>query len=372
MTRVLFIARYRDVTMQRKVDILAQTTGLEIHYVTPAYWQDELLKVTQTSNEGDYRQLVLTMHGKAADPHRAFYHTLDFGMRSFNPHIIHAEEEPDSLAALQLSFARRLFAPGARLLLHTWQNVDRPKGVAVMAVLRQTLRSADGIFCANQAAVRLLRKFGFQRPAPVIPAVGVDTELFRPCEGLPGAGEPFVAGYLGRLVPEKGIDLLIQAVAILARAGSQVQVRLIGGGPERDRLAALAADQGVAERVEFVAPILPAQIAPVLCKLNCLVLPSRSTPVWEEQLGRVLLEAMASGVPVIGSSSGAIPEVIGEGGLIFPEGDATALATAIELLRTDTARRKSLAAIGLTRAQEVYAQRALAHRTANFYREILA
>ena len=137
-------------------------------------------------------------------------------------------------------------------------------------------------------------------------------------------------------------------------------------------LAALAGAEGVGEQVEFVAPLPPAHIAAALCRLDCLVLPSRSTPVWEDQLGRVLLEAMASGVPVIGSSSGAIPEVIGDGGLVFPEGDAAALAAAVERLLTDPALRRTVAAVGLVRAETVYGQRALARRTAEFYREIVA
>jgi glycosyltransferase involved in cell wall biosynthesis len=367
------IARYRDASQRRKAEYLADEADLQLRLLCPAEWKDDLLQTAQQATTfGALEQWVLPMVGQSSDPHRAWYRTLTFGLRRFQPQIIHAEEEPDSLAALQLALARRLFAPHARLLLHSWQNVDRPKGAAVMAVLRQTLRSADGIFCANQAAVQLLRTLGYQRPTPVTPAIGVDTELFRPCAERRGAGDPFVVGYLGRLVPEKGIDLLIQAVASLVRGGQPVRLRLIGGGPERDLLAALAAAEGISERVEFIAPIPPALIAPALCRLDCLVLPSRGTPVWEEQLGRVLLEAMASGVPVIGSSSGAIPEVIGEGGLVFPEGDVAALAVSIERLRSDPALRHALAAVGLTRAQEVYAQRALARRTADFYREIVA
>ncbi len=203
MIRVLLLARYRDASQRRKAQYLADEADLQLRLLCPAEWKDDLLHTAQqAATFGALEQRVLPMVGKSSDPHRAWYRTLTFGLRHFQPQIIHAEEEPDSLPALQLVLARRLFAPHARLLLHSWQNVDRPKGAAVMAVLRHTLRAADGVFCANQAAVHLLRTFGYQRPAPVIPAIGVDTELFRPCTALRRAGHPFVIGYLGRLVPE--------------------------------------------------------------------------------------------------------------------------------------------------------------------------
>ncbi|MFN3763829.1 MAG: glycosyl transferase family 1, partial [Anaerolineae bacterium] len=91
--------------------------------------------------------------GRTNDPHRALYQTWTFGLRAVRPHIIHAEEEPDSLAAMQIILARRLFAPQAKLILHTWQNVNRPKRWYVWRVTRVSLREADAILCANREAV---------------------------------------------------------------------------------------------------------------------------------------------------------------------------------------------------------------------------
>ena len=116
----------------------------------------------------------------------------------------------------------------------------------------------------------------------------------------------------------------------------------------------------------------PAQLATALQALAVLVLPSHTQPRWKEQFGRVLTEAMACGVPVIGSSSGAIPEVIGDAGLVFPEGDAAALAAALERLRIDPALHAALAAAGLARVRAHYTQDVIATRTAAFYRALLA
>src|SRR5260221_14335510 len=95
----------------------------------------------------------------------------------------------------------------------------------------------------------------------------------------------------------------------------------------------------------------PARLAAQFCQIDALVLRSLTTPVWKEQFGRVLTEAMACGVPVVGSSSGAIPEVIGEAGLIFPEGDAAALAGCLAKLQQPPALRLALAQRGLARAR---------------------
>ncbi len=372
MIRTLLIARYRHPTQWRKAEALAAHPDIQIRAVTPIQWKDHFFTSIQSDSSSPRDQRVpVPMVGDATDPHRAMYRTLDFGMRRFRPNIIHAEEEPDSLAALQIVLTRRLFAPKAKLVLHTWQNLDRPKALHVRAILRMTLSAADAVLCANQDATSLLRSWDYRRPAPVIPAIGVDTETFHPC---PQANGPtFVVGYVGRFVPEKGIDNLLEAVALLLQKEPSLPIRviLVGGGPAEDALHQQVALLHLEEQTEFAGPMPPEAVARQLCKFSTLVLPSRTTPVWKEQLGRVLLEAMASGIPVIGSDSGAIPEVIDNAGLIFPEGDVASLANRLAQLARDSELWAELRRQGLARAQE-YSQIRLAERTLAFYRELLA
>jgi glycosyltransferase involved in cell wall biosynthesis len=103
-----------------------------------------------------------------------------------------------------------------------------------------------------------------------------------------------------------------------------------------------------------------------------LVLPSRSRPNWTEQFGRILIEAMGSGVPVIGSDAGEIPNVIGDAGQIYPEGDVDALRTHLHALMTDPDRWMIYAQLGCDRAQTHYSQRKVASDTVEAYRETLA
>jgi glycosyltransferase involved in cell wall biosynthesis len=118
-------------------------------------------------------------------------------------------------------------------------------------------------------------------------------------------------------------------------------------------------------------PMLPAQIAQQFHKIDVLVLPSRTTPVWKEQFGRVLAEAMACHVPVIGSNSGAIPEVIGDAGLIFPEGDVTALANCLRQLINSPDLRHDLAQRGYNRVITNYTQEHIALQTVAFYQQLM-
>ena len=177
-------------------------------------------------------------------------------------------------------------------------------------------------------------------------------------------------GYAGRLVPEKGVDLLLRACAGLGAFGGW-ELRILGDGPERPRLEALAAELGIQAQVAFLGRV-PSTAAPAYYRqLDVLALPSLTQPNWAEQFGRVLIEAMACGVAVVGSSSGEIPWVIGDAGEICPEGDAGALRETLAGLLADPARRADLAARGRARVLERFTQAQVAEATAVVYREMV-
>jgi len=365
MTRVLYIARYRDPIMARKIALLSQERDLILWLVHPCVWRDEYGYKTVKIPPQGYQAITIPLLGRLNDPHRAIYRTLTFGLPSIRPHIIHAEEEPDSLAALQIALARRFFAPRAKLILHTWQNINRPRRWYVRLVTRIAFREADAILCANSEGVQVLREMGYSSPTAVIPPIGVDTRVFRPLERQPS--DAFVVAYAGRFVPEKGLDTLLQAVADL---GSGVELWLIGNGPDRPILEALSQELGIEERIRWLEPVSPEKMPKVLAQVDVVVLPSCTTRVWKEQFGRILVEAMACKVPVVGSDSGAIPEVVGDAGLIFPEGDAAALAECLRRLKESSELRRELAERGYVRATMIYSQEHIAMQTAEFYSKL--
>jgi glycosyltransferase involved in cell wall biosynthesis len=366
MNRILYLARYHNAAMEKKIALMAAEPGWQMWLFRPSSWRDEY-GVAQLGAEAPsaYRVMSAPLIGRPNDPHRALYRSFTFALRQIRPEIIHAEEEPDSLTGLQIALARRVFAPRAKLLWHTWQNINRPKTWHVQAITNFNLRQADAILCANQEAVAVLRQLTYTRPAPVIPPQGVDVTLFHPIEPR-ALHERFTIGFVGRFAPEKNVDLLLQAVRQLAQP---VRVLLIGNGPQRPQLEEQA--RAIDVPIVFVEPVLPDQLAMLYHQLDVLVLPSRTTPVWKEQFGRVLIEAMACGVPVVGSDSGAIPEVIGEAGLIFPAGNAGALAKSLRRLIVTPDLCAALAQQGLTRVRQFYTQAQIVKQTIEFYRQVL-
>ena len=170
-------------------------------------------------------------------------------------------------------------------------------------------------------------------------------------------------------MPEKGVDVLLRACAALPPALDWM-LHLLGDGPERGRLADAARELGIDGQVRFLGRVPSTQAAQFYRTLDVLVLPSLSRPNWVEQFGRVLTEAMACGVPVVGSRSGEIPWVIGDAGRVFPEGDAGALADILAELASDPVQRSALAAAGRARVLAHFTQAQVAAATAAVYREM--
>lgn len=368
MIRILHIARYSNKMMESKVDYMSQDADFLFLSVRPKVYDDAYSSSSlQNCPTHAYRTLFVPLIGNHTDPHRVLYGSLTFAMLSFKPDIIHCEDEPDSLSALQIILARRLLAPASRMILHTYQNVNRPKGFMVRSVLASSLKGSDAILCANSDAVSVLKQYGYTGITEVIPHEGVDTTFFKPIK----AQKPFdlfTVMFAGRFVPEKGIDILFHAIKSLDR---DVRLLMVGTGPEEYKLRLLAEKLGIIDHIAFHGSHKPSEMPLLINQADVLVLPSKSTPVWKEQYGRVLLEAMACKVPVIGSDSGAIPEVIGDAGLIFMEGNVGSLVQCLHSIMESSDLREDLAERGYIRAKVVFNQKEIAGKTAVFYRRIL-
>jgi glycosyltransferase involved in cell wall biosynthesis len=168
--------------------------------------------------------------------------------------------------------------------------------------------------------------------------------------------QPLCILYAGRLIAMKGIQDLLDACALL---GEPFTLTLVGDGPERRALEQQAAERGVP--AIFLGARPPLEVADLMRASDVLVLPSHTIPgKWKEQFGRVLVEAMACGCVPVGSDSGAIPSVVGDGGLIYPEGDVAALAQRLISVAGDRDLLERLRVRALERARQRYSWRAVA------------
>ena len=160
--------------------------------------------------------------------------------------------------------------------------------------------------------------------------------LFRVLPGIERSRELIV---LGRLVSDKGLDQLLEALALLAAEGSRPRLTIAGDGPERPRLAAQAERLGLAAQVDFPGTVLGEELVRLLNQHQVLVVPSR----YNEPFGIVALEGIACGCAVVGSAGGGLAEAIGPCGRTYPNGDVPAMARALaDLLRNPAAREEHL------------------------------
>ena len=296
------------------------------------------------------------------------------------PDLVHIDEEPYSLVTLQLARACR--RRGIPCLFFAWQNVQRRLPPPFGSVRTGVFRLVRGGIAGTDGAAVVLRAAGYTGPLAIIPQFGVDPGRFKPdaegrrrtLERLDIPETAFVIGYAGRLVPEKGVGKLLHAfIGLAPEPADSVPPHLviIGAGPERHRLEAQARAAGVADRVRFLGQLASLEMPGALSALDVLALPSVATRTWSEQFGRVLVEAMACGVPVVGTSTGEIPTVVDGAGVLVPPGDVAALAGALDRLRGSPDVRSILAERGRRRVLERYSHAEIARATADFYRRIL-
>jgi glycosyltransferase involved in cell wall biosynthesis len=163
------------------------------------------------------------------------------------------------------------------------------------------------------------------------------------------------------MLPGKGLNVLAEALEKLK--GEAWRLLVVGDGPEREEFEKRLTASGLLARAEFTGAIKFDQVPEYFHRMDLLVMPTETTKRIREQFGRVLIEAMASEIPVIGSTSGAIPEVIGDAGLVFPEGDADALARTLLRLLSDGVLRRNLAQAGRRRVERNYSWERVADRT---------
>jgi glycosyltransferase involved in cell wall biosynthesis len=363
--RVLMISKACIVGIyQPKLEAIA-AQGVDLLVLVPPSWKDERGEqpLERVYTQG-YRlqETPIVLNGNF---HLHFYPQLGDYIHTFEPHIIHIDEEPYNLATWQALF----FARHARIrsLLFSWQNINRRYPPPFRWAERWTLDSINYLLAGTESAAQVWREKGYRGHSRVIPQFGTDPELFQPLSVRPP--RPFTIGYIGRLVEEKGVHLLLQAAA---RLNGDWHLRIVGGGPLLEDLQALAAELGIAERVSFIGQIASPQMPAEYEQLDVLVLPSLTRPNWKEQFGRVLVEAMACGLPVVGSDSGAIPGVIANGGLIFPEGDLDTLTRHLRDLQTKADLREILGMFGRRRFLEHFTHEGIARATVDVYREMLA
>jgi glycosyltransferase involved in cell wall biosynthesis len=284
--------------------------------------------------------------------------------------LVHCWEEPYVAAAAQVALATPRNVP---LVFATFQNISKAYPPPFNWIERYTLARASGMIAFGQTVFEVMsRRVRPDTPIRIIPP-GVDVRQFTPDPGARSdvfrqvgwrEGAP-VVGFLGRFVPEKGCLWLTRVLD-----GIQIPWRalFVGSGPLESDLRAWGRRHGDNVRIETA--VQHHDVPGFLNAMDLLCAPSQTTARWREQFGRMLIEAFACGVPVVGSDSGEIPYVVGDTGYVVGERDVDGWTDTIARLLADPELRAGLARRGRQRAATSFAWPIVARRHLDFFEEL--
>jgi glycosyltransferase involved in cell wall biosynthesis len=367
---------------QKKLEEMAAIDGVELTVVVPPSWNDPHSPTRLEKLHIRGYELIVSNIVFNGSFHLHFYPRLRKIVRQIRPDVFHIDEEPYNLATFQAMWLAQ--SVGARTVVFTWQNLLRRYPPPFNLMEQYVLKRADALLVGSSEAAQVWQRKGYRGPIHLIPQFGVDpaiyyrrervsrrgkVSIFKQRNSRPPSQPTLVIGYVGRLIEEKGVEILLLAASKLVGPWS-MQI-LDNGGPDRRRLEQMAQWLGIGPRITFDEKMPSSHLPNYFSGLDVLVLPSLSRPNWKEQFGRVLIEAMACDVITVGARSGAIPEVIGDAGLTFAEGSVGELQAQLQRLLDDVSLREELRQRGRRRVTDHYTQAAIAKHTVEVYRQVL-
>jgi glycosyltransferase involved in cell wall biosynthesis len=346
---------------------------IAVTVAAPASYKGDLRHIALERLDGEPYALEVIPVRFSRIPHVFLYGRRLRNLLAESWDVVHAWEEPYIFAGWQIARATH---PGATLIYSSFQNQPKRYPPPFSWIERYCLGRASGWTAFGHTVASNLKDRPAYRgkPARTIP-LGVDLDTFRPdpaarrqtlvALGWAEQGPPIV-GYLGRFVPEKGLGLLTRVLDRLPAASWRAI--LIGGGPLEGELQAWASRYP--DHVRVATGVAHESVPAYLNALDVLAAPSQTTARWKEQFGRMLVEGMACGVPVVASDSGEIPYVVADAGRIVPEADETAWVASLGDLLVNPELRRELRERGLARAHDVFAWPKVARQYLNFFMEL--
>ena len=370
--RILFVSHaYITDVNQAKLDAIAVTKKAEVALLVPNEWKSSAWNL-RLQLEKPYPSIKVYPARILFSGRGGAYFYLPWevwkAINDFQPDILHVEEEVFSICSLQFSIIARLLKKP--LVVFGWENIDRSLPFFRQWVRQLVLATANLIIAGNHECKKLVQKWGYTGLIEVMPQLGVDTVLFAPRPREQNYTH-FVVGYMGRFTDLKGIDVLLEAARHLRDRGHNFRVVLCGFGAYEETLRQESIKHNLTDIVIWRKEVPHAEVPNEMSNFDVLVLPSKTGATWKEQFGHVLIEAMCMGIPVVGSDSGEIPNVIGRSDLVFTEGDAEGLADILERLLLKPAWLQEVKQFGLTRVHKYYTNRGIANRLIPLWQTIL-
>jgi glycosyltransferase involved in cell wall biosynthesis len=372
--RLLTISHSYVVALNRRLAAELARAGSgqwEVTALAPERFRGELRDIKLEAAGGELNALRSLPAYFTRSPHLFLYGPSLAAMLRAGWDCVHMWEEPYVLAGAEIAAWTPRDTP---LVFATYQNIRKRYPPPFSHFERFVVERASAWIAGAQTVVEALGDSpGYRtRPCATIP-LGVDIDVFKPDVSLRAeafrrlgwsdGGAP-VVGYLGRLVREKGVPFLL---SVLNRTRAGWRALIVGGGPLEKQVRSWADSYG--DRVRVVPAVKHDQVPMYLNAMDVLAAPSETVAHWREQLGRMIIEAFACGVPVIGSDSGEVPFTIGDAGVVVRERDGRAWIEALSAQLEAPERRREFAARGRERAASYFDWRLIGARTLDFLAE---
>lgn len=310
------------------------------------------------------------------------YRALGRALREIRPNLIHVVSEPWGGLVIQTLVARRLSGLTAPVCVHGADNIywhgPRVEQFARRLILREVLGRVDGFVSWSREGLEVAGQAGLHGvPTAVIPAVIPNPEHFYPLSaqskrdlraklGLP-IEEP-VVGFVGRLTAQKGIGDLIQAFRGIGEPAPFLAIW--GNGPLAGAIEVWLHKAEINGR--FFGPLGLQEVPTAYQACDVIAVPSRTTASLKEQFGRVVVEAMLAGSAVVAYRTGAIPEVVGDGGMLVDEGNIVELRAVIRRLTDNPEERTRISIRGRRSVLAKYHPAVLSVGMSSFWGEVLS
>ena len=357
--RVAFLS-HNSLPLATRAQLHAYSAlGVEVTAIIPS--RDSGGSTRQYELDGSLRVVPVATGGDPSDHarHRWKRSALRRALQEAAPDVVHVDVEPHwPLASTALAEARRL---GIAATVATALETERSLAWRDRRRRARNLREARGIHAATPRAALLA---GEKRSTPLLmaPRIGVVT----PSEVAPFDPDGLTMAFSGRLVPERGLDQLLRAAVGIA--GSW-QLLVAGGGPAQPELESLTERLGISGRVAWLGALPADERAELWSRADCAVVPEREVDALVDHAGTGALQAMAAGRPVVGTRNGALPEFVGDTGILVDASDPPAMTAALQRLRDDPALRQSLGAAARRRVLAQYSTQAVAQRSVDLWRQ---
>jgi L-malate glycosyltransferase len=330
----------------------------EVSIVVPATWKSEYGPRRASRLPGFRGRLIelpVVMNGNLP----LFWYRSGIGsvLARERPDAIYVHHEPYAAATWQVFMANDRDGK-APIGFYSAQNLAKRYPWPFSAAERWVHSKARFAFPVSRTVLSVLQGKGYRGPSRVLP-LGIDTRRYRPATNAGDRRGPTI-GFVGRVCREKGIDTFLEAVRLLA--SERVRALVVGGGEDLVPFQRHAGRLGLDSSITWAGAVRHEAMPAMYQRMDLLAVPSRTTPRWKEQFGRVVIEALACGVPVVTSQSGELPQLVAatDGGWTVPEGDAIALSRALRAAIRDPDARVERGRRGRRNVQQHFELDALA------------